>query len=289
MRLLDAAVRAQIVAAFVDERDGGNLAGVVVDEPRLTEDQMQRIAAELALSETAFLRPVDGGFHVDFFTPSKRVPDCGHATVAAFGLLAQRGAIGASTTKFTVAGPREIRIEDGSVFMQQLPPRYDVIRDYGEILASLGIAESDLVTLPTLARHDVAFVILALASAQALAALAPDMARIAALTQRLDAVGIYATAPGDGEFDKTVRMFAPAYGIPEESATGMAAGLLAAYLYDCASICRDEYRFEQGAYMAPPSPSRILARLVTSKEKIEQVWVGGRAKVLEQRELSVLF
>ena len=281
-------VRVEIVSAFVDERGGGNLAGVVLDGADLSPDQMQRIAAELALSETAFVRAAGDGFHVDFFTPEKRVPDCGHATVAAFGVLAERGLVSGETTKFTVNGPREVRIEDGEVFMQQPPPQYTVLQSYDDVLAALGLDESSLVTLPTLARHDVAFIIVALASAGALEAVAPDMRAIAGVCDAYDAVGIYVTAPGSGIFDKTTRMFAPSYGIPEESATGMAAGLLAAYLYDCAAICRDEYRFEQGAFMSPRSPSLIRARLDTTKDKIDAVWVGGRAKRLEERELSVL-
>ena len=283
------AVSAHIVSAFIDERGGGNLAGVVLDEPELTEAQMQRVASDLALSETAFVRAVEDGFQADFFTPNKRVADCGHATVAAFGLLAQRGIVSGETTKFTVNDPRAIRIEDGDVFMQQPAPRYEVIADYESILASLGIDESPLVTLPTLARHDVGFIIVALSSATALSAIAPDMAKIKAISEAHDVIGFYVTAPGSGEFDKTIRMFAPSYGIPEESATGMAAGLLAGYLYDCAGIVRDMYVFEQGAFMTPPSPSKINARLVTAKDKILEIWVGGHAKVLEQRELSVLF
>lgn len=105
-------VQAQVVAAFVDERDGGNLAAVVLDRPDLSEAQMQSIAAQLGFPESAFVTDVPDGFRFDVFTPNRRVPDCGHATIAAFGLLA-------TTIKQTTVGPRTIRVAaDGSVVMQ---------------------------------------------------------------------------------------------------------------------------------------------------------------------------
>ena len=288
MTLIAQRVSASIVSAFVDERGGGNAAGVVLCETEFSEAQMQAIAADIALSETAFVRKREGGFAVDFFTPTTRIPDCGHATIAAFGLLAQRGLLSGNTTKFTINGPRAIHFEGDTVFMQQPPPRYSFIADYAAILAAIGADESSLVTLPTIARHDVGFIIVALTNAASLAGLQPNMPGITSVTNAHGVIGIYVTAPGAGEFDKTTRMFAPAYGIPEEAATGMAGGLLAAYLHDCAAIVRDRYAFEQGACMSPPSPSRIVAYLVTERDRIREVWVGGRAEVLEQRELRVL-
>jgi PhzF family phenazine biosynthesis protein len=74
---MSSSVTAEVVAAFVDERDGGNLAGIVFDRADLSEDQMQSIAAQLGYSETAFLSEVIGGFRFDVFTPKIRVPDCG--------------------------------------------------------------------------------------------------------------------------------------------------------------------------------------------------------------------
>ncbi len=103
---MKSSVEAHVVAAFVDERDGGNLAGVVFDRPDLTEAQMQSVAAQLGCSETAFLTEVADGFTFDVFTPSTRVADCGHATIAAFSLLAQHGRFASTTIKQTIVGPR---------------------------------------------------------------------------------------------------------------------------------------------------------------------------------------
>jgi PhzF family phenazine biosynthesis protein len=287
---MSSSVTAEVVAAFVDERDGGNLAGVVLDRSDLGEEQMQSVAAQLQYSETAFLTEVADGFRFDVFTPTTRVADCGHATIASFGLLAQRGRFTASTTKHTIAGPRSIRIDDaGRVFMQQLPAHYDAGPDPRTVAASLGLSETTaFMAPPTIARHDVAFLLVPLPHAGMLAAIVPNMRAIEAISQTADVFGYYVFAPADDlvegpAVDATIRMFAPRIGIPEESATGMAAGMLAAFLHDCAGRHEARFAFDQGVFMKPPSPSRLSAQLVLSDGTISDVWVGGHARTRDVR------
>jgi PhzF family phenazine biosynthesis protein len=286
---MSSSVSAQVVAAFVDERDGGNLAGVVLDRDDLSESQMQSVAAQLGYSETAFLNQVADGFRFDVFTPNTRVADCGHATVAAFGLLAQRGRFTASTTKHTIAGPRAIRLDSvGRVFMQQLPPRYEDGPDSRTVAASIGLSEATAFALPpTIARHDVAFLLVPLPHAGMLAALIPNLRAIEAISQTADVFGYYLFAATDDDaIDATCRMFAPRIGIHEESATGMAAGMLAAFLRDRAGHPADRFAFDQGTFMRPPSPSRLNAILVPDGNGIAEVWVGGHAREREVRHID---
>jgi PhzF family phenazine biosynthesis protein len=283
-------VSADIVAAFVDERDGGNIAGVVFDRPELDDAQMQSVAAQLGYSETAFLTEVDGGFRFDVFTPNVRVPDCGHATIAAFGMLGQRGRFSATTTKFTIAGPRTIRIEPGGkVFMQQPAPRYEPGPDPRNVAASLGLSEmTAFAQPPTVARRDVAFLLVPLPHAGMLAAIVPNMRAVEAISATADVFGYYVFAwPDAPGADATARMFAPRIGIVEESATGMAAGMLAAFLHDRAGKTADRFTFEQGAFMHPPSPSRLEAILALRDERIGDIWVGGQARARETRAVAV--
>jgi PhzF family phenazine biosynthesis protein len=117
-------------------------------------------------------------------------------------------------------------------------------------------------------------------SRDALAAIRPDQRAIEALTEVPDAIGLYVAAPGDAGYDVTTRMFAPRYGIPEESATGMAGGLLAGYLARDAENA--QYRIEQGAFMPQPSPSEIIARV-----ERDRVLVGGTASLVRTVLLSL--
>lgn len=99
-------VHVQIVNAFVDNGEGGNPAGVVLDAQRYSQEQKQRIAALAGLSETAFISPSDSAdFKLEFFTPNRQIAHCGHATIASFSYLRQMGRIaGTQTSKETIDG-----------------------------------------------------------------------------------------------------------------------------------------------------------------------------------------
>ena len=80
-------------AAFTVKGEGGNPAGIVLDAGDLDEQEMQRIAAEINYSETAFLvaRPDEPNvYDVRYFAPLQEVPFCGHATIAAAVALSER-------------------------------------------------------------------------------------------------------------------------------------------------------------------------------------------------------
>jgi len=283
------AVNVEIVAAFVDERDGGNLAGVVIDRSDLSDGQMQAVATAAGYAETAFLSETADGFRFDVFTPHMRVPDCGHATVAAFVFLGQHERFGATTVKHTVNGPRAIRLtSDGAVFMQQPVPLFIDGPDPRTIAASLGLSEATAFAAPpVIARHDVAFLLVPLPHTGMLAAIVPNMRAIEAISETAGVLGYYVFAYPGGAFDATARMFAPAAGIPEESATGMAAGMLAAFLHDREGRTEERFVFEQGVFMKPPSPSSLRAELELRDSRITDVWVGGAARTRGVRVIEV--
>ena len=274
-------VDVEVVAAFTKDGAGGNLAGVVLDAETISHDERQRIAATVALSETAFVRAAgDGVFEVAFYAPNRQVPDCGHATVATFALLAQSGELqGGRATKRTIIGDRAITVEDATVFMEQPRPKIAPFGHTAELANALGIAGDAIVAEPVLADHGVRFVLIE-TTRDALATATPDQQAIETLTEAPDAIGVYVFARGQSGYDATVRMFAPRYGIPEESATGMAAGLLGAYLArDKASA---DYRFLQGALSPNPAPSELIVRV-----RPEATFVGGTATVLRTMSIAV--
>src|SRR4051794_21703541 len=82
-------------SAFTDSPDGGNPAGVVLDASALSDAEMQRIAADLGFSESAFVTTrEDGTYDVRYFSPAMEVPFCGHATIATAVALAERDGTG---------------------------------------------------------------------------------------------------------------------------------------------------------------------------------------------------
>ena len=82
-------------------------------------------------------------------------------------------------------------------------------------------------------------------------------------------------------------MFAPRYGIKEESATGMAAGPLACFLHDKIRIDKDVFLIEQGHLMNPASPSVITVKLDIHNKKIKKLMVGGGARVMKSITIMI--
>ena len=271
----------ELVDAFVDGGVGGNPAGVVVERGgALSDPQKQAIAARLGLSETAFVLPSEtADYKLEFFTPTRSIPHCGHATVASFARLAQLGRIGeGEVVNETVDGPRRIRIEGSRAFLEQVPARLDEIADGRAIAESLGLDGADLIEgTPLLADNGNKAVLVGVRAVETLSRLKPDLDRIAAITQAFGAVCYYVFALGSVVPGRaaTARMFGPAFGIPEESATGMAAGPLACWLDRGRG---DEILIEQGQFMTPASPSLLIGRPEYRDGKLAALWVGGEAR-----------
>src|SRR3990167_6044688 len=76
------------IAAFSDGASGGNPAGVVIADAFPDDQQMQRIAADVGFSETAFAVATGADWRVRYFSPESEVPFCGHATIALGAALA---------------------------------------------------------------------------------------------------------------------------------------------------------------------------------------------------------
>ena len=93
------------VDAFADEPFKGNPAGVMLIDENFSSDQMQNIASEMNLSETAFIIPDKNSFNIRYFTPEKEVPLCGHATLASAHVIYEIGLSDPNTSiKFVAKG-----------------------------------------------------------------------------------------------------------------------------------------------------------------------------------------
>lgn len=267
-----------LIHAFADGERGGNPAGVVLDADELDAATCQRIAAAAGVPETAFVsRSEVATLRLNFFTPTRQIAHCGHATVATFGLLHRLGRIGnGEFSKETIDGLRDVRIDAGRVFLAQTPRTIEPEIVPRRALADLlGLSVDALIDT---ARVDTgnAFLQIEVRDGQDLAAVRPDFAAIDRLSANLGLIGVYVfTRRGvvEGRI-ASARMFAPAYGIPEEAATGTAASGLAWWLAS-RGLIDAVARIEQGRYMQPPSVSPIDVRVDREDGRIGRVWVGG--------------
>jgi PhzF family phenazine biosynthesis protein len=200
------------VDAFASQVFAGNPAAVCPLDAWLPDAVMQAIAIENNLSETAFLVKRGDGAEYDlrWFTPDHEVDLCGHATLGSAYVVANHLNGGATEMRFhsrsgllTVTREGELYTLDFPV----LPPRR--IDDDPAVAEALGATPRELWGQTKL---------MAVFDSEAeIAALAPDMAKVAAL----DTSGVIATAPGQ-TCDFVSRYFAPRAGIPEDPVTGSA-------------------------------------------------------------------
>ncbi|HEY7196360.1 MAG TPA: PhzF family phenazine biosynthesis protein [Gaiellaceae bacterium] len=270
---------------FTDTPFEGNQLAVFTDAREIPDEQLQPLAREMNYSETVFVYPAEGEGHarIRIFTPAAELPFAGHPVLGTSFVLAaplQLGRIvletgaGAIPVELEREGPR---IVFGRI---QLPiPTVSLFDRQEELLAALRIDGSELpVELYDLG---IRFVMVALPSREAVAAMEPDVMRLARLQ------GFVGTSCFAGEgLEWKVRMFAPADGVPEDPATGSAAGPLVCHLARHGRIAwGDEIEISQGVEVG--RPSRLFARAYGSDEGIEHVEVGGSAVVVARGEFRV--
>ena len=273
-------IRILQVDAFTDEPLTGNPAGVVPEGDGLSRSQMQSIAREMSLSETAFLLESEvADWRIRYFTPAREVDLCGHATIGSFTHLYGAGAVdgtagepdgtaGELATLETNVGILEIEIDsDGTVWMaQDAPTITEVTIDFGRLANALGIDRSALETmngnLPlAVSSTGLPFLIVPVTYLSTLGDADPSMTDVEAITDEVGAIGIYAFTFDtlDGESTLHGRAFVPAAGVDEDPVTGTASGAVGAYLEQFGALepFPDELRLEQGHFLDRPGVVRV--------------------------------
>ena len=225
-------------AAFTSSPDGGNPAGVVLDASGLSATEMQRIAAEVGYSETAFLNARGGGrFGVRYFSPQAEVPFCGHATIASAVAYADRHGTGVVVFD-TAAGPVEVgtAVVPGVgvvAMLTSVPPRVEPlpVEVLAELLVALRWAPEDLdPNLPPRVGYAGAFhPVVAAGSRERLASLDYDFDGLAALMASRGWTTVQLVFRADEATFYARNPFPPG-GVVEDPATGAAAAALGGYL-----------------------------------------------------------
>ncbi len=262
----------------------GNQLAVFIDGRQLGDTEMQRIARELALSETVFVLPPSdaGDALIRIFTPTAELPFAGHPTLGTAVLVAlalEREAVSLETGMGEVRA-RVRRGELGSLSgtIEQPIPTWSAFQEAGPLLDALGVEGSQLPVecYENGPRH----VLVALATAQEVARLSPDLGAVAELGK----LNVSCFAPS-GERWKT-RMFAPAIGVPEDPATGSAAGPLAVHLARHGRIAFGQrIEIEQGAEIG--RPSLLQACAIGDEGALQAVEVGGAVVAVARGEFAL--
>jgi len=211
------------VDAFTAVPFAGNPAAVCVLGQDLDADLMQKIAAEMNLSETAFVQPVGVVYQLRWFTPKVEVDLCGHATLATTHVLLSEGfAASDSALEFDTRSGRLRASRSGKDWIQlDFPTEAPYKSDPPpEVIAGL---RSQGIVFAGRNRWDYFF---ELESEDLVRRMEPDFALLGSATERGVVVTSRSDSPG---FDFVSRFFAPAAGINEDPVTGSAHCCLAPY------------------------------------------------------------
>jgi PhzF family phenazine biosynthesis protein len=209
-----AMIRLLQIDAFADKPFSGNPAAVCLLEDAREAAWMQSVAAEMNLSETAFVQPRQDGFSLRWFTPQAEVDLCGHATLAAAHALWTTGAVdGTRPVRFhTRSGLLVCSLQGDRVMMNFPATPVEQVAASGELAGALGVEPS----FTGKSKFDLLAVV---DSDAALRALQPDMV----LLQEMPVRGVIATSLSDDPaFDFVSRFFAPGLGVDEDPVTGSA-------------------------------------------------------------------
>lgn len=209
------------IDAFTDAPFAGNPAAVCLLETSVDAKWMQNVAAEMNLSETAFLlRRDDGDWSLRWFTPAAEVDLCGHATLASAHFLWEQHLIAAgATVRFhTRSGILACARDDDWIVMDFPALPTEPAEEPNELADALG-AKPEAVyrsTWDIVAMFD---------DPQTVRDLRPRFRDLLPFADR----GVLVTAPGDEGFDFISRFFAPVHRIDEDPVTGSAHCVLAPF------------------------------------------------------------
>jgi len=254
------------VDAFSAEPFGGNPAAVCILPSFPPDDWMQSVAAEMNLSETAFLVVQDDAWRLRWFTPGVEVDLCGHATLAAAHVLWEEGRLDRQHVACFLTRSGELRAEwrdEWIVLDFPADPTED--REAPDGLAdALGVRIDRVAT-------GAEYGLVEVKNEKQLRSLAPDYAAL----EQVHPGGLIATCESErDEWDFVSRFFAPAYGINEDPVTGSAHCTLGPWWQE--RLGKDEMT----AYQASQRGG-----LVRVRPEGDRVHLGGQAVTVMKGEL----
>ncbi len=282
---------------------GGNPIAVIPDAHGLADQELQRIAREMNLSETVFVFPpteTAAAAKIRIFTPTQEIPFAGHPIIGAFYILGKlkRIPLHEPVTRLLHECniglfPIELHVRNGEitrVVMSQPKPEFigsiDAMEDLYEVAKALGLSKSFIsgANLPIqVVSTGLPVVIVPIRSLTAVKSIVPNATVINELCARHGANGIMVFTTITVEELSTVhtRMFASPIGVMEDPATGSASGALGAYLvHHGVVVVRPitDIIAEQGYEM--DRPSLIHIQVESDDDEIQSVKVGGQAVMI---------
>ena len=266
----------------------GNPVAVILDGDALSAEQMQAIASWTNLSETTFVcTPMDNraDYRLRIFTPHRELPFAGHPTIGSAHAVLRHGytppnpgrlvqECGKGLVDIAIDGERLFLALPEPQFREPTPAALEAVAD------ALGIAARDIRRASIVDVGPVWFTI-EIANGEAVAALVPDMTRLAALNALgITGVNVFGLYHAGAGADLEVRSFAPGDGIPEDPVCGSGNGCVAALIRRDGVLNARRYVARQG---------RCLGRDGEVSVRFDDgaIWLGGHAVTCVEGSLHV--
>ena len=255
------------VDAFTNRLFSGNPAAICLLEQESHSDWMQAVAAEMNLSETAFVRPLEEGFELRWFTPAIEVDLCGHATLASAHALWDEGVVNPS---------QPIRFHTRSGVLTCLRVGDFIELDFPETPAQESEVPAGLLNAlgvqPSFVGKSKFDKFVLVESEQVVRSLKPDFAMLRQIPMR----GVIVTSTSDDpRYDFVSRYFAPGAGIEEDPVTGSAHCCLGPYWSEQLG------KTEMMAYQASERGGELHVSIAG-----DRVILGGQAVTVFKGEIS---
>ena len=283
-------------SVFTDDRfqfSGNQLATFWnLSKDELSTDEMQGITREMNFSETTFVLPSEVKRcvrKVRIFTPGREIPFAGHPTLGTAFVLKSKGIISSADTKSYLElgiGPIAVDFQDELIKMHQAKPEFLIeFQDVKTIAQIMGISPNLISQKYPIQYVSTGFpyLIVPLTSLEAIRAINLDTNLLIKTLEGFPSQELLVFTPNTVYTDSHVhvRMFAPSVGVPEDPATGSAAGPLGCYIekYQVISshIRGTTFVLEQGYEIN--RPSKLIVQCSYENDEITEVIVGGEVKM----------
>lgn len=278
------------IDAFTDKPFGGNPAGVTFGDG-LSKEEMQFIAREMNVAETAFLSKSDkADYNLRWFTPTTEVELCGHATIASLHFLFEnRYIVGSSEITFdTQSGILKCRVEKGKCFMQIPVYKADEYNDNKEvILTALGLSIDDIDNSVPFIMMENRYLYIYVKKLSTLKGLKPNFTDLLSIQKLYNISGnvVFTRETYDKESFAHSRFFTPYYGIDEDPVTGSANGPFMLVLRKLGFIKNNEEDisliFEQGDIIG--RRGRVGVKYSPTKNEL---YISGNAVTVLKGEMN---
>jgi len=285
------------VDVFTDRAFGGNPLAVFPDPEGLKEPDHQSIAREMNLSETTFIYPPEslGADHkIRIFTPGKEIPFAGHPTLGTAHILWETGKLDRKQDTVVLemgVGLIKVTQEKMGLFMEQLLPDFGATYEaVDQVAAALSLDPGKIDSRFPIQIVSTGFPALyvPLTDLAALQRVELNLPVLKEVLGNVDMIYVFSGETLNPQSTVHSRAFAPFIGIPEDPATGSAAGALGAYLVRykvIQGLDTGNIVIEQGYEIH--RPSEIHVHVTEAEGEIQSVQVGGQSRTVLEGNLWI--